>query len=399
MKKRSILALFLVASLGMLTGCQTSAAENAATYWEQMGQVKDTLSSNVSASGKEDSAKESNADQLATPTDFTLDENGNYSFTGVENADYYLIYFCDTEATGDSDAFLYSSDSIAATGEGGESYTGNIDDILKYGYGEYLAKVYAFPSMNDTDHSVSSAATASFVSTGAQDTPTIDYLWNTYDNTMEVQLSNVDVYMYESYPDSVDVTFTNVENESDSVIVTIQDVSADNYTAVSDALTRGTTYNITAVNYSQSEYVTNNTSDVTDVAENVTCGESNVMSENYYFTDGIARSSFSYPQVCENFNLAEGGVIEPGAGLTYTFDATPTTPNEGSSYSYTVACGHFFASLDGVLELYEDGTLMMNQPSDFPPEGPSSIQGTWIDNGDGTATLSFDHSTVTTFVD
>lgn len=399
MKKKSIIALLLVASLSMLTGCQTSAVENASTYWNQMGQVKDTLLSNVSTSGKNSDSKESDADKLATPTDFTLDADGNYSFTGVENADYYLIYFCDTEATGDSDAFLYSSDSIAATGEGGESYTGNINDILKYGYGEYLVKVYAFPSMNDTEHSLSSAATASFVSTGAQDAPVIDYLWNTYDNTIEVQLSNVGDYMYQSYPDSVDVTFTNVDDTNDSVIVTIEDVSEDNYTTVSDALTRGTTYNITAVNYNESEYVTNNTSDTTDVAENVTCGESNVMSENYYFTDGIARSSFSYPQVCENFNLAEGGVIEPGAGLTFTFDATPTTPNEGSSYSYVVACDHMFASLDGVLELYSDGTLMMNQPSDFPPEGPSSIQGTWIDNGDGTATLSFDHSTVSTFVD
>ena len=41
--------------------------------------------------------------QLATPTDFTVDENGSYSFTGVEDAEYYLLYFCDPTATGDDD--------------------------------------------------------------------------------------------------------------------------------------------------------------------------------------------------------------------------------------------------------------------------------------------------------
>ena len=47
-----------------------------------------TLQSNGS---QQDAASSSTADagnQLATPTDFTVDENGSYSFTGVEDAEY-----------------------------------------------------------------------------------------------------------------------------------------------------------------------------------------------------------------------------------------------------------------------------------------------------------------------
>ena len=35
----------------------------------------------------------------------------------------------------------------------------------------------------------------------------------------------------------------------------------------------------------------------------------------------------------------------------------------------------------------------------MPPEGPSSIEGIWTDNGDGTVTLSYNHATLWTSVD
>ena len=43
-----------------------------------------------------------------------MSEDGSYSFTGVDNAEYYLIYFCAPDATSDDDTFIYTSDPIEA---------------------------------------------------------------------------------------------------------------------------------------------------------------------------------------------------------------------------------------------------------------------------------------------
>ena len=403
MKLRKLLSLLLmVCVLGLLcTSCATTALDNINTYYAEVGAVMDDwFASSTSADG---SATESQnaAAKLDTPADFTLSENGDYSFTGVANADYYLVYFCAPDATGDSDPFLFSSNSIAATGTGGETYSGNIDDLVQYGYGEYLVKVFAFPSLNDSAHAMSTAATATYSFSGAQDAPVIDYLWNTFDGTVDVQLSNIDTYMYQAYPDSVEVTFTNTADPSDTVVVTIEDLSADHYSATSDALTRGATYDITAVNHSENAYVTNGTSDTAQVAQGVTFGGHNVISADYYYTDGIARNSFSYPQYVDRFDLINGGVFNCGnSSISFNFTATPTAASAGSAYTYSMTSDNRpFAIQDGTLELYTDGTFRFDQYSEMPPQGPSHIEGIWTDNGDGTANLSFDHSTLRTSLD
>ncbi|HJG87420.1 hypothetical protein [Pseudoflavonifractor capillosus] len=403
MKLRKLLSLLLmVCVLGLLcTSCATTALDNINTYYAEVGAVMDDwFASSTSADG---SATESQnaAAKLDTPADFTLSENGDYSFTGVANADYYLVYFCAPDATGDSDPFLFSSNSIAATGTGGETYSGNIDDLVQYGYGEYLVKVFAFPSLNDSAHAMSTAATASYSFSGAQDAPVVDYLWNTFDGTVDVQLSNIDTYMYQAYPDSVEVTFTNTADPSDTVVVTIEDLSADHYSATSDALTRGATYDITAVNHSENAYVTNGTSDTAQVAQGVTFGGHNVISADYYYTDGIARNSFSYPQYVDRFDLINGGVFNCGnSSISFNFTATPTAASAGSAYTYSMTSDNRpFAIQDGTLELYTDGTFRFDQYSEMPPQGPSHIEGIWTDNGDGTANLSFDHSTLRTSLD
>lgn len=395
------LGIIMMASLMCVcTGCASSVADNTETYFSTVGSTLNTWFANNS---EKESGGEKSTDKikLDTPGEFTLDENGNYSFIGVENADYYLVYFCAPDAVNDGDAFLYSSDALKAEGEGGESYEGNIDDLLRYGYGEYLVKVFAFPSVNDSQHEMSMAATTGYSCSGEQDAPVIDYLWNTFDDTVEVQLSNIDTYTYQCYPDTVDVTFINTEDASDVTVITMEDLSPEHNTLVSDNLKKGTTYNITAVSKSSSAYVLNSESDVADVADNVTFADTNVMSENYLYTDGIARASFSYPQVCENFDLENAGAMnELGVSLKFTFTATPTTAGTGCAYSYIVAgdCRPFSFE-DGTLDLYTDGTFLMCQNSEMPPQGPSTIQGIWKDNGDGTATLSFNHATLTTSVD
>lgn len=403
-RKKGMSMLLLLTALGLLAGCGTSAADNTKTYFSEVASVLDTWFASSKDQSVDSEGEEAQADageKLKTPEDFTLDEEGNYSFTGVENADYYLMYFCASDAVNDTDAFLYSSDTLDASGEGGETYTGNVDDLLRYGYGEYLVKVFAFPSVNDSEHAMSAAATASFSCSGSQDAPVIDYMWNTFDNTVEVQLSNIGDYMYQCYPDSVEVTFTNTADESDSVVVIMEELSAENNSLVSDALTRGVTYAVSAVSKSDSEYVQNSVSDTTQVTEGVTFGDSNVISENYFYTDGIARATFSYPQVCQNFKLSEGGAMNtPDTSVNFTFTAAAAEAKEGCAYSYTVTADNKpFAVADATLDLYTDGTFLMCQNSEMPPEGPSTIKGIWAENGDGTATLSFDHATLTTSVD
>lgn len=398
--KKKISVLLAASLLCTCTGCASSVADNTETYFSVVDSTLNTWFANNGQKNTDDQ-KSTSKTKLDTPENFNLDENGNYSFTGVENADYYLVYFCSPEAVNDGDAFLYSSDALKAEGEGGEIYEGNIGDLLKYGYGEYLVKVFAFPSVNDSQHEVSMAATTEYSCSGEQDAPVIDYLWNTFDSTVEVQLSNIDTYTYQSYPETVEVTFINTENANDTTVITMENLSPDNYTIVSDALKAGTSYDITAVSKNASEFVLNHESDETEVAKDVVFADTNVMSENYLYTDGIARATFSYPQVCENFDLENAGAMnELGVSLKFTFTATPTTANTNCAYSYIVAgdCRPFSFD-DGTLDLYTDGTFLMCQNSEMPPEGPSTIQGIWKDNGDGTAILSFNHATLTTSVD
>lgn len=399
-------ALTVMAAMSLVcTGCSTSASTNAQTYNREVSAVLNTWFGSSSDSKTNNTDTESSdTNRLDMPVDFTLAENGDYSFTGVANADYYLIYFCEPDATGDRDAFQFSSDAIEATGDGGESYSGNVSDALQYAYGEYLVKVFAFPDVNDSEHSMSTAATAEFSCSGAQDAPTIDYLWNIFTGSIDVQLSNINAYTYEVYPDSVDVVFTNVDDRSDSVTVTIEDLSADSYSVTADTLTQGTTYDITAVSHSASAFVTNPDSDETVVATGVTFGESNVMSAGYSYTDGIARNSFNYPQVMENISLTEVSTTAQnvqafGTLAAHNFTTTPVETQSGSAYSYSVAWDGMWAFDNGTIELYADGTFQFNQYAEMPPQGPSTIQGSWVDNGDGTVTLSYDHTTLKTSVD
>lgn len=241
-----------------------------------------------------------------------MDESGNYSFTGVENAKYYLLYFCAPDATGDNDSYIYTSGPIDATES--NTYSGKCSDEFDYAFGSYLAKVYAFPDLTDKEHSMSKGATAEYSCSGNQSAPELNYYWNTFDGTMGIQVANLDVYEFEAYPDKVDVTFTNTENSADVVTLTMENVTPDNNQLDTDALTAGATYDVTAVSTSNSEYVLNPTSDTTKVAEGLHLGESSVMTAGYSYSDGFANNIFNWPRVCESFDLENGGVARRCSG-------------------------------------------------------------------------------------
>ena len=413
-KRKSPIRPLLLAGVLCLVccACGTSALSNAQMYFDNTETILQTMFSNGQGSSEGGGEQESQGEPLATPVDFTIDEDGNYSFTGVEGADYYLMYFCDADASAEAeDDFLFLSDSIPAD-QGVETYTGNCADVCTYAFGDYLVKVLAFPQLGDSTHSASEPATAEYTFSGYQSAPQLAYFWNTFDGTLEFQLTNADEYTYEAYPDQIDITLTDVDSgeqttiameevqsESGQGATSMQSLAESVPSLVVDTVARDRTYQITAVAVSSNPYVLNPTSDETEVGQQVTFGASNVLSEGFAFSDGLAHGNFSFPRVSVNFDLENGG----SAGdydfgdYDYSFEATPTTPTDGSLYSYTLVIPFVNPGIipEGMLELYPDGTLLLYETAAGPVEA-GSMEGSWVDNGDGTATLSYNPSTLST---
>lgn len=389
---KKLTVILLLAALCLSCTACTSVVENTGIYFSTTSGVIHNLLNSGKIPEKNTTVKsESGGVKLDAPTDFSVDADGNYSFTGVEGAEYYLLYFCAPEATSDQDTFIYSSNQIPSNGTG--SYSGRCADEFNYAFGEYLVKVYAFPDLTDAEHAMSTAATASYTYSGEQSTPELSYYWNTFDGTMGVQVANMSAYEFQAYPDKVDVTFTNLEDSSDTVTVTIDGVSPVNCSAVTDELTRGASYSITAVATSTNPLVRNPISDTTVAADSVTLGDCHVYVGSYSYSDGFANNIFNWPIVAERFDLVNGGEAggAPGMFMGVTiFTATPVDASAGSAYSYMISGGNW---AQGPLELYPDGTFTAHETGGGPVNA-STIQGTWIDNGDGTATLNYDHSTI-----
>lgn len=159
-------------------------------------------------------------------------------------------------------------------------------------------------------------------------------------------------------------------------------------------------------------------------------------SEGYSTLDGQSLYiNIGYPEYVASFDLAKGGdagtwydlqmpgntmfggvsVVTFGTdNLLYT--ATPTSASAGAKYSYTItakkaegkitsSCSGEADEVTGKLDLNEDGILTLSIDYQLVGTNPiskanqeiagSSVQGSWVDNGDGTATLSYDLSTIT----
>ena len=345
--RKTLAAVLAVGMAAGLTGCGSTVAANTNDYFTNVSSILHTLQSNGS---QQDAASSSTADagnQLATPTDFTVDENGSYSFTGVEDAEYYLLYFCDPTATGDDDSYIYTSGPINANSS--NTYSGN------------------------------------------QSAPELNYYWNTFDGNMSIQVANLGTYEFEAYPDKVDITFTNTENSADVVALTMENVTPDNNQLDTDALTKGATYDVTAVATSNSGYVLNPTSDTTTVATGLLLGDSSLITDAYSYSDGFANNIFAWPRAYDGFDLENGGTAgyapAMGGGKT-EFVATPVSSVDGS-YTYDLAAGNWTRS--GKLELKADGTFTAELEGSGPVNS-SEYGGSWVDNGDGTATISYDPS-------
>lgn len=141
----------------------------------------------------------------------------------------------------------------------------------------------------------------------------------------------------------------------------------------------------------------------------------------YFITAFTTNKGVAIPTTfidCLNFQGEKGSMgAEYDDGENVEFTVTPAAASAGSAYSYTLSVqgprgvvslfdGFFFNDMPagtGTLELLTDGTFLMtiDPPADTGgmagPMGPrglsgSSISGLWVENGDGTLTLSYDHT-------
>lgn len=404
MKNKKVLPLCLALFAAVtLSGC-TTAVSNAELYFSNTKQVLDRLfpAGNAQESGNEQ--EETDVLRLDAPANFSIDADGNYTFESVEGADFYLIYFCDESSTDDNDSYLFSSQQIKEDGSG--TYQGNCKDLFDYAYGGYLAKVFAFPSA-ESDRVRSAAATADYYYEGEQSAPELYYLWNTFDGTLGLQVANMDVYQHEAYPQEIEVIFTNTEDPTDVVTAAFTDLSEDNNQIVVENLTRGSTYSVEATAYNESEYVLNHTSETTLVSDALYVGEYSHVTDGYFYDDGLGRQRWNWPIWKENFDLVNGG--DAGRSVYYPIglpayvptmlsfedyvEVKETTPGSAYSYTFYGIKWNELPDFVGWMELYPDGTF---EAYTLGSGGcaSSTISGTWIDHGDGTATLSYDHSSI-----
>ena len=401
-KRRLLLIMALFAAL-ILSGC-TTAGTNAELYFANTKLVVDRLFPSNNTQGQISGQAETDTLRLDTPKNFSIDTDGNYTFEGVEGADFYLIYFCDESSTDDSDSYLFCSQQIEEDGSG--TYQGNCKDLFDYAYGAYLAKVFAFPSA-ESDSAQSAAATANYYYEGEQSAPEIYYLWNTFDGTMGLQIANMDTYLHEAYPQKVEVVFTDVENPSNIVTATFTDLSEENNQVVIENLTRGSTYSVEATAYNENEYVLNHTSDTTLVNDALYVGEYSQVTDGYFYDDGLGRQRWNWPIWKEDFDLVNGG--DAGRSVYYPIglpayiptmlsfedyvEVKETTPGSAYSYTFYGIKWNELPDFVGWMELYPDGTFEAYTHGSGGCAS-STISGTWIDHGDGTATLSYDHSSL-----
>ena len=437
MKKRNFAALSMAAVLSVgLTGCGTTAVTNTNQYFSQMstrfanwGNKAETVE--TSAATSEEDADDDR--RLATPADFAIDESGNYSFTGVDNADHYIITVYDNLS--DSEEYLFISDAIPVNDS--NTYQGALTDYFSFSYGDFRMEVTAYPALTDKDHRQSNGADCEYLVSGAVTEPTFAYMWDCFSGTFNVELTNIAEYEYTACPETVTFTLTDTADASNTYSFTMEGASTKDsiYSASATDIEAGKTYTVTADSQWNDLIVTNPTAS-TELGTVEIRSDAKTASEGYSTLDGQSLYiNIGYPEYAANFDLTKGGdagtwydlqmpgntmfggvsVVTFGTdNLLYT--ATQASASAGAKYSYTITAkkaeGTITSSwsgetdsVTGKLNLNEDGTLTLSIDYQLVGTNPiskanqeiagSSVQGSWVDNGDGTATLSYDLSTIT----
>lgn len=415
-----------------LTGCGSNVAEHTSTYFTQMGNVITTAiaASQVDRSGGSTSGDLVAENALAKPANFTVDENGNYSFDAVENAQYYYIFVYTDENSMDA-----SAQSEKILDDGSASYTGSLNDITSFTYESWDIRVVAYPDFENSDYAASPAASCTYVVSGAVEYTelTTDYMWTVTSNKLSVKINGLD-YGMTAYPTDITVTLTNTADASDVVTVDVTDVSSSSVTAETTDCKTDATYSIALDLQWDETYVTNPTYSTTG-SDAETSSTENLISGDFSYSSSIF-NAFDFPHVKTNFDPVAGGdagywyntaETNNGSGSNESdteetdkncyFVATPKTANDGALYSYDVVvtspAGGITASpklspgsgstdtIYGEMNIYDDGTFsveieyqyistdMMNAAVYYVPG--VICYGVYTENADGTLNLSYDH--------
>jgi hypothetical protein len=263
---------------------------------------------------------------------------------------------------------------------------------------------------------------------GAIDAPEISYFYNANTQKIEFILNNIETsYYYQAYPDTVNITLVN-EGTGKSETLTIDGVSAENYTLSYDIPEKGS-YSVTTYATSTNSAVTNAQTETVTVASSLDLSNKNKLSENYYLSadnySDTVKSLYSsswgwWPLLCESFNLTESSVAGRAIGRKGDFntkvDTTPMTSvseltESQAAYKaeiegklgYTGNVQYVYSTITnfnnanvipaGNLFLYDDGSMLLIVG--YTSAGPLKagyLHGSWVANGDGTATLNYNPS-------
>jgi hypothetical protein len=428
-KHTLVIALIFVMCL-ILTACgSTTLFENTGQYFSQVGTRLNSLNNSANDNNKTD--VDSGKTRLAIPADFTVDSAGNYSFTGVDNADYYVLYMYDAKS--DSDEYRYVSNSIKEDGSG--TYAGALKDAIPmpssgfgfgfpggapaptpdpdavpYTFGSYRVGVIAYPAVTDKDNRASDAATADFLVSGEVVAPKLAYMWDYFSGTFDVQLINAEDYEDTYYPQLVDVTLADANNPSNTVSVSIENVSLEDdvYSATTTDISIDTTYNISASVTWDSDIVTNPSATV-NLGTVTISSKDNAISEGFGYLNGNIYAGFDFPEAAVSFDPKAGGSagiwydfsnssesrgnfrpVSFGSDEDVTYMATPITAASGTLYSYRIDGTNPSGSMaatsgmgsartedaTGTLNIYEGGTFTLTLNSQdlgevFAPGGTS----------------------------
>lgn len=438
MKKTRIVMLPALLAAGMgLTGCGSSLGENSLQYIDAVASRLQSAAGGSSARTGKDTGT-----PLDAPADFTVDNEGNYSFSGVDNADYYIVYMYDAKAEAGA-SYLQIGNNISE--DGSASYSGNLKDSMAYGYGDFRIEVVAYPSVTDETYRKSEASACEMLVTGSVAEPAYAYMWDYFSDTLSVELTSIGEYQYTAYPTKVEVVLTNEADPSDTVTMTLEDLTLinDQYILSTSDVTMDAVYDMEAHAVWDADIVSNASAD-TEIGSVETSSCRNAIFWGYGYCNTANYNFMDYPLVVDSFDLTKGGSIgkwysyspysASGYGLQnaeYTatwqedksvyFTATPTEAEEGAAYTYRVdvagenggaiyredfgSLGEMEGTITGTLNIYEDGTFKVQlDPREIiyiEVKGSallftgSEAEGAWTDNGDGTITMNYDLSTVT----
>lgn len=226
-------ALLLALSLAMGLMCLAGCGEKKTTDNESGGIIT------VANSPEEDTADDENKTPLAQVSDFTFDvETMTYSFTGVENAEFYYIRAYPVADGQESNSASFQSEKIVANESNAYSGTVEGERLLA---GDYVAHVVA----SGAGYASSDAQTGGTSTLLAA--ATVSAAWNTGEDEAAVVTADITI----TAGDDLTKTFTlAVTNEAGSEVYKNAAATAGtvNLTAAdlgAETLTTDDVYNVT----------------------------------------------------------------------------------------------------------------------------------------------------------